>query len=264
MVLLSSNSLCVSSGSDEVFYVRVADSTERVDDSAEAEGGEGLFCIVLADLLEAPRQLPLNCLLGMDEAEECQLYGTKPEPYASRSPAAELTGRLPWLVGLLFFLTVSSAILEYYDGLLQKHLVIAFYLTALVGCGGNSGSQAASLILQGLATGDLAPTPRDIAVVLQKELIVGLGIAAVLSLGVLARITLLGGLLADGLLIAASMAVMVVFSVLFGAFVPLGLQRSGADPAKVSGPLLSTVIDIVGVLIACLTAEVFEALGAWS
>ena len=43
---------------------------------------------------------------------------------------------------------VSSAILEYYDALLQKHLVIAFYLTALVGCGGNAGSQAASLVLQ--------------------------------------------------------------------------------------------------------------------
>lgn len=267
-VLLSSNAVCVTSGNSEVFYVKV--ETAEVPARGKAVGadlgqdeGQGIFCISLADLLQAPRQMPVNCLLEDGSTEECELYGSTPEPYTSRGVVMELQGRLPWLVGLLAFLTVSSAILEYFDGLLQKHLVIAFYLTALVGCGGNSGSQAASLVLQGLATGELAPTTGDILKVLQKELGVSLGISAVLSVVVMLRILLFGGLVADALTIAAAMAVTVVFSVVFGAAAPLLLQRLGLDPAKVSGPLLSTVIDIFGVVFACASAQFFEAAGAF-
>lgn len=257
-ILLSSNAVCMSSGKDDVFYVKVAPKEDVAGSSVD---DNELFCISLEDVLQAPRQLPLNCILESEASEECQLYGALPEPYITRGPLPELMGRLPWLVGLLFFLTVSSAILEFYDALLQRHLVIAFYLTALVGCGGNSGSQAAALVLQGLATGELAPSWDDIRRVLEKELLVSFGIAAVLSVGVFARIALWGSPVGDAITIALSMAVMVLFSVLFGAAAPLVLQRLGADPAKVSGPLLSTVIDIVGVLVACWSAQLLEALG---
>jgi len=259
--LLKTNALCVESDGGEVFYVRVAGG-----DIPPSEAGNGLFCISLADLLDAPRQMPLDCLLGdgqEDDKEECELYGSTPEPYVGRSPMTELTGRMPWLVGLLFFLTVSSAILEYYDDMLQRHLVIAFYLTALVGCGGNAGSQASSMVLQALATGELAPTNDDISRVLRKELLVALGVAAVLSIGVGLRIALFGGTMTDAVTIAGAMGLTVVFSVLFGAFSPLALQRMGADPAKVSGPLLSTVIDIVGVVVACASGLLVEALGGF-
>lgn len=113
--------------------------------------------------MEAPRQMPLECLLGGGDVEECDLYVNLPEPYIDRTAAMELTSRLPWLFVLLGFLTVSAGILEYFDALLQRHLVIAFYLTALIGCGGNAGSQASSLVLQELATGELVPTTADVA-----------------------------------------------------------------------------------------------------
>lgn len=259
--LLSTNAVCAKSGVGEVFYVKVTSGEGERETGPEADG---VFCISLADLLEAPRQMPLDCLIGSrDDLEECQLYEFAPEPYATRGVVAELASRLPWLVGLLAFLTVSSAILEYFDALLQRHLVIAFYITALVGCGGNSGSQAASLILQALATGELAPTAEDMGNVLRKELLISLGIAAVLSTGVAARILLFGGAAGDAITISLAMAVTVIFSVVFGAFAPLGLQRAGADAAKVSGPLLSTVIDIVGVVVACASAALLEAAGVW-
>lgn len=259
-ILLSSNAICVEEGVDgeeRVFYVQVLSEATEV-----AEAKASVACISLADLLEAPRHLPLGCLLD-EEKEECELYAVVPEPYKEKSVESELSGRLPWLVGLLVFLTVSSAILEYYDGLLQKHLIIAFYLTALVGCGGNAGSQAASLVLQALATGELVPNLKDLGSVLWKELQVSLGIAFVLAAGVALRILLFGGPMSDAAAIAVAMAITVSFSVIFGASAPLVLKRLGADPAKVSGPLLSTVIDIAGVLVACLSALLFEALGIW-
>jgi len=254
-ILLRSNAVCVGDAPDGVFFVKVAQNDDTQD--------PGLACINLADLLEAPRQLPLDCLLGLGNKEECDLYSSAPEPYVGKSVQTELYGRLPWLLGLLVFLSVSSAILEFFDVLLQKHLIIAFYLTALVGCGGNAGSQAASLVLQALATGELVPTFGDLWRVLRKEVLVALGIAATLSLGIAGRILLFGGSAVDALAIALAMAVTVAFSVLFGASAPLLLQRAGADPAKVSGPLLSTVIDIAGVLVACLSAQLLEAVGAW-
>eukprot|EP00930_Biecheleria_cincta_P104523 TRINITY_DN96883_c0_g1_i1.p1 TRINITY_DN96883_c0_g1~~TRINITY_DN96883_c0_g1_i1.p1 ORF type:complete len:388 (-),score=62.86 TRINITY_DN96883_c0_g1_i1:217-1380(-) len=260
-ILLRSNALCIEAGDPEdgVFYVRLCSQEED-----PAGKSAGLFCISLRDLLEAPRNMPLVCLLGSGDPEQCDLYSSGPEPYTDKDALSELASRLPWLAGLLIFLTVSSAILEYYDAMLQRHLVIAFYLTALVGCGGNSGSQAAALVLQALATGELVPSWGDIFRVLRKELLVALGIAVALSVGVGVRILLFGGPLSDALAIALSMAVTVLFSVVFGACAPLFLQRLGANPAKVSGPLLSTVIDIAGVLVACVTGQLLEALGAWS
>jgi len=258
--LLMSHSVCIENEKGRSIYVKVIDGT--VVNSSEAlksSSTDGYACIQLADLLDAPRELPLSCLIGEDESEECAGYGNLPDPYNESGPVFELTSRLPWLVVLLAFLTVSSAILEYYDALLQRHLVIAFYLTALVGCGGNSGSQAAALVMQGMATGELAPTARDVGTVLGKELIIALGIAAVLCTGISMRILLFGGSPADALLIAVAMALTVVFSVVFGAVSPLLLQRAGLEPAKISGPLLSTAIDIVGVLVACLSASLLEA-----
>eukprot|EP00419_Tripos_fusus_P046927 CAMPEP_0172838926 /NCGR_PEP_ID=MMETSP1075-20121228/28215_1 /TAXON_ID=2916 /ORGANISM="Ceratium fusus, Strain PA161109" /LENGTH=370 /DNA_ID=CAMNT_0013682507 /DNA_START=61 /DNA_END=1173 /DNA_ORIENTATION=+ len=260
--LLKSHSVCVENEEGRLMYVKVTDG--KAAGSSEAlnqPSDSGYACIELADLLEAPRETPLSCLIGKDESEECTMYGSLPEPYNELRPLPELASRLPWLVGLLAFLTVSSGILEYYDDLLQRHLVIAFYLTVLVGCGGNSGSQAAALVLQGMATGELAPTAQDAGNVLCKELIIALGIAAALCTGVSIRILLFGSSPGDAFLIALAMAVTVVFSVGFGAVAPLALQRAGLEPAKVSGPLLSTVIDIVGVLAACLSAALLESVG---
>ncbi|CAK0833878.1 unnamed protein product [Prorocentrum cordatum] len=94
-----------------------------------------------------------------------------------------------------------------------------------------------------------------------EELIVGLGAALALSLGVAARMALVGSPPEDAVLIAIAMAATVLFSVLFGALTPLMLKRIGLDPAKVSGPLLSTTVDIFGVLAACVSAQLLEAAG---
>jgi len=263
--LLRSHSVCVERGDGHSIYLKINDGeVAGSSDALKQSSDSGYACLQLADLLDAPREMPLSCLIRDDESEECMVYGSLPEPYNELGPLSELTSRLPWLVGLLAFLTVSSAILEYYDDLLKRHLVIAFYLTALVGCGGNSGSQAAALVLQGMATGELAPTARDVWAVLGKELVIGLGIAAALCTGVSIRILVFGGSPADAILIALAMAMTVIFSVIFGAIAPLALQRAGLEPAKISGPLLSTVIDIVGVLVACLSAALLETTGMFN
>lgn len=261
--LLRKSTICVDTdGGETLLYVRVAGTGAA---ASTEETREGLCCIALTDLLEAPRQMPLRCLLGIDEedGEECELYDSPSDSYTSRGAMAELVERLPWLLGLMAFLTVSSAVLESYDYLLQRHLIIAFYLTALVGCGGNSGSQSASMVLQSMARGELLPTADAVWSVLQKELIVALGVAAVLASGVAARIALFGGSNGDALTIAAAMAMTVVFSTVFGAMTPLLLKRLGVDPAKVSGPLLSTVIDIVGALIAVFSGFLVESAGGF-
>eukprot|EP00929_Paragymnodinium_shiwhaense_P119204 TRINITY_DN91084_c0_g1_i1.p1 TRINITY_DN91084_c0_g1~~TRINITY_DN91084_c0_g1_i1.p1 ORF type:complete len:425 (+),score=39.51 TRINITY_DN91084_c0_g1_i1:79-1353(+) len=262
--LLCANAVCINRDGDDVFFVRVttADDSEQVAEATPAAVGEDLCCLSMADLLDAPRNMPLNCLID-DSQEECDLYQTVGDSYTSRSVVSELTSRLPWLVGMLGFLSVSAAILEFYDDILHRHLVIAFYLTALVGCGGNAGSQACAVILQALATGEVVPAVKDIISVMRKELQVSLGIAAILSAGVAGRIFFFGGSIEDAAMIAVAMAITVSFSVVFGAAVPLLLTRAGVDPAKVSGPLLSTTVDIAGVLVACYSAQLLESLGVY-
>eukprot|EP00913_Durusdinium_trenchii_P032757 g30665.t1 len=240
-ILLSSNAICVKEvntedGREDVFYVQVTGPSEAGDPKFAARfalGSPG-FCRLRR------ATCPLGACWMMEKKSVNSIL------YKEKNVESELSGRLPWLVGLLFFLTVSSAILEYFDGLLQQHLIIAFYLTALA-----------------LATGELVPSLSDLASVLLQELQVSLGIALVLAGGVALRIVLFGGTPIDAAAIALAMAITVTFSVIFGASAPLILQRLGADPAKVSGPLLSTVIDIAGVLVACLSALAFQALGLW-
>jgi len=230
-ILLRSNAVCVGDAPDGVFFVKVAQNDDTQD--------PGLACINLADLLEAPRQLPLDCLLGLGNKEECDLYSSAPEPYVGKSVQTELYGRLPWLLGLLVFLSVSSAILEFFDVLLQKHLIIAFYLTALVGCGGNAGSQAASLVLQALATGELVQSPESLGASCCSEarLSMHLQSPSPWPLRWLSPFSLVP--------------------------VPLFSCSGRGQIQRRSAGLCSPQSSTLQVLVACLSAQLLEAVGAW-
>lgn len=170
-----------------------------------------------------------------------------PELVYSRSSVWDLwSARVRWLVILIVGAMFSSTILEGFQNTLQAITALTFYITILLGAGGNTGNQSSTIIVRALATGDIRG--RDWWRILLKELSVGvlLGITLAALLSVKILIDGHGEIL---LVVAASLAVLMTMTNILGALLPIGIKKIGLDPALISNPLIATLSDITGLLI---------------
>ena len=166
------------------------------------------------------------------------------EPFSTR-----LRKRAGVLVGLLIFQSCSSAILASFEKLLQRHPVVIFFLTMLVGAGGNAGNQAAVLVIRGLATGEI--TARSYARYLLGECQMALAIAVPMVIAGYCRVKSVGGHSErDAIAIAASLLSIVISSVIIGSVLPFVLHRMRVDPAH-AGATIQVIMDLAGVCITC-------------
>lgn len=170
-----------------------------------------------------------------------------PELVYSKSGVWALwSARVRWLVILVVGAMFSSTILEGFQNTLQAVTALTFYITILLGAGGNTGNQSSTLIVRALATGDVRG--RDTLRILGKEfavgLLLGLTLAVLLSIKVL--IDGYGEIL---LVIGSSLAVLMTVTNMLGAVLPIGIKKLGLDPALISNPLIATLSDITGLLV---------------
>jgi len=154
--------------------------------------------------------------------------------------------RIGWLVILVFVNLVSSGVIAAYEDILAAAITLAFFLPLLIDSGGNTGAQAATLIIRALATGEV--TLSQWWKVILKELAIGLALGLTMALagGILGYFR--GG--ADiGLIVGLSMLCIVIITNLVGVLLPFLLTRLRLDPAVASSPLITTVADASGLLI---------------
>jgi len=159
------------------------------------------------------------------------------------------THRCGWLVALMIVQSLSAEVLESFKVLLRDHPNIIFFLTMLVGAGGNSGAQSAALAVRKMA---LHQNVR-----LSEQLLMGCKLAPVLAIVVIVRCVCFGGVsLIESGTIAAALAIIVVFAVLIGTALPLLLDRCSIDPAH-SIATIQVLMDIFGVCIMCFMGVLF-------
>ncbi len=151
--------------------------------------------------------------------------------------------RAKWLVGLLFFQSCSGFILSRNEILLQDHPVIIYFLTMLVGAGGNAGNQASVRVIRGLALGTLNPETQS--QFLSRELRMAFALSLILSLAGFFRATLFHTPLPETMAITLALSMIVFSSICLGAVLPLLLQKIGIDPAH-SSTSIQVVMDILG------------------
>lgn len=179
-------------------------------------------------------------------------------PTASSSSAAHesfghrLKKRAGLLIGLLVFQSFSSFILSTYEELIKDHTVVVFFLTMLVGAGGNAGNQAAVLVIRGLATGEI--TLRSSGRYIWEEAKMALAIALLMVLAGYFRVVAFQYSERDALAITTSLFAIVLSSVVLGASLPLLLHRFGLDPAH-AGATIQVIMDLAGVLITCMVCS---------
>lgn len=154
--------------------------------------------------------------------------------------------RVSWLSSLVIVGVISGISVAIFESTIAETLALIFFLPLTIDSGGNAGSQSATLMVRALATGVVKLS--DWANLLIKELIVSLALG--LTLGAVVSII---GLLKGGLIIAfiigLAMVLIVIVGSTIGMCLPFILTKLGADPATSSGPLITSVADIFGILI---------------
>lgn len=154
--------------------------------------------------------------------------------------------RVLWLVLLVFGNLFSGAGIAAFEETIAAHIALVFFLPLLVDSGGNAGAQSATLMVRGLATGEVVMA--DWLRMLGRECGVALALGATMAVAVASLGMLRGG--ADiAFIVASSMLVIVLIGSLIGMSLPFLLSRINLDPATASGPLVTSVADAVGVLI---------------
>ncbi|EWG98449.1 magnesium transporter [Halomonas sp. BC04] len=154
--------------------------------------------------------------------------------------------RIVWLVLLVFANIFSGAGIAYFEETIEAYIALVFFLPLLVDSGGNAGSQAATLMVRGMATGDVRS--RDWARLLGREVFVAIGLGLTMALAV----SVVGVFRAGteiALVVAISMVLIVIVGSLIGMILPFILNRLGWDPATASAPLVTSIADASGVLI---------------
>ncbi len=154
--------------------------------------------------------------------------------------------RIVWLLLLVFGNLISGAGIAYYEETIAAYVVLVFFLPLLIDSGGNAGSQAATLVIRSMATGDVALS--DWRKLLLKEVAVASG----LGLTMAAAVSVIGayrGGFDIAWVVALSMICIVMTGSLVGLCLPFILDRLDWDPATASAPLVTTIADASGVLI---------------
>jgi len=157
--------------------------------------------------------------------------------------------RIPWLILLLLAGTVTTNVLSFFEPLTIAATFLIWFVPVITQTGGNSGTQSSTLMIRGLATGEIHF--RDLGRVIGKEVIVGALMGLVLGGVILARGVFLppGIEILPAVAVGASLVFVVLFSSIIGAIAPLVIHRLGADPTVMAGPLMATIIDVAGLTI---------------
>lgn len=195
-------------------------------------------------------------VLTEEQAEDVQKMGALApiaEGYFDASFAKYVRRRAPWLLILFIGSYFTASAMERFDDVLSAVTQLAFYVPLLISTGGNSGSQSATLVIRGLAVGDIQSG--DWWRVLLRELGQGLTLGLLLAAFGVLRVLLAGDGTAFAVLISFVIVSIVTAGCVIGAMLPLLLHRLGVDPATSSGPFIATLSDVVGIVVYLATAR---------
>ena len=230
----------------------------RADEDREVAAG----LMTRYDLLSLPVVDSANRLLGIithddfveiveeETTEDIQLMGGSAPldgPYLEIPVVNVARKRVGWLMLLFITGTLTGTVMRWFADELEAVVALAFFIPLLIGTGGNAGSQTTATIIRSIAVGDVRW--RDGMAVLWHELRIGILLGAAMGLFGFVRAILWGTGYNVGFAVAASLLVVVIWAVTVGSLLPLLANKLRFDPAMVSGPLMSTLVDATGLLI---------------
>jgi len=177
------------------------------------------------------------------------------DPYMNTGFLPMVRKRAGWLSLLFLGETLTATAMGYFEGEIQRAVVLALFVPLIISSGGNSGSQAASLVIRAMALDEIRL--RDWWRVMRREIGAGLALGSILGMIAMLRIMLwpnrevLYGehFFLVGLTVSCSLVGVVLWGTLTGSMLPFILRRLGFDPAVSSAPFVATLVDVTGLVI---------------
>ncbi len=185
------------------------------------------------------------------------------DTYSSTSIWGMIKKRIGWLSVLFIGQMFTATAMDFFQGEIQKAIVLIAFIPLIISSGGNSGSQASTLIIRALALGEI--TLKSWLFVFRREILTGFILGLILALIGFIRITFWQFFVHDygtqwllvGLTVSFSLVGVVAWGSLMGAMLPFLLKKMGLDPATSSAPFVATLVDVTGIIIYFSMAMLF-------
>lgn len=172
-----------------------------------------------------------------------------------KNPLQAAKKRLPWLLILLFLGMFTANIIGMFEATLDQVALLAVFIPLIAGMAGNSGTQALAVAVRGIATGDIEEQSK--LKLLFREAGTGLITGVISGIVVVLLVYFWKGDILIGLLVGAAISSSILVATIAGSFIPLLIHRMKIDPAVASGPFITTINDIISILIYLGLATTF-------
>jgi magnesium transporter len=173
--------------------------------------------------------------------------GALDRPYFENRISMVVRKRIGWLLLLFVAETFTGTVLRHYEGELAAVVALSFFIPLLIGTGGNAGAQTVTTIIRSLALGEIRMM--DAWRVLGRELTTGVTVGVLIGSIAFGRALLWGAHLPLAATVAITILVICTWSTTIGSLIPIAAQRLGVDPAVLSAPLITTLVDATGLVI---------------
>jgi magnesium transporter len=248
--LMDHRFVALNATDDQELAIRVFKDYDRVSLPVVNEEGILLGIVTFDDIMDVVEE---------ESTEDFHKFGSLQKPIINPLEAPTLhlfRERIFWLAALLFVNIFSGAVLSSFESVIQSVVSLVFFLPLIIDSAGNAGSQTASLMIRSLATGDVHL--KDWYRLVGKELIVSflLGIAMAVGIAAIAHFRSPDIIY----IVALTMLLVVMIGSLIGLLLPFIFTKLKLDPATASAPLITSIADILGILIYFSLASHFLGL----
>ncbi|MBI2822817.1 MAG: magnesium transporter [Acidobacteria bacterium] len=239
--IMNPDTIAVNTGADQEEVARLISMYNFLAVPVVDDAHRILGIVTVDDVLD---------VVSEEQSEDLQrISGMEPleNPYFRVTPLAMVRKRASWLVAIFIGELFTGTALRHYDSAIAAARMLVFFVPLIISSGGNSGSQSATLVVRGLATGEI--TLRQWLKVLGRELLVGSMLGIILGAVAFGRALMWGNGLLVAFAVASTLLAVVTMGTLVGAMLPIFFKRVGFDPAVSSTPFIATLVDVSGIII---------------
>jgi len=180
--------------------------------------------------------------------------GALDRPYFHNPILRVVRKRIGWLLLLFVAETFTGTVLRFYESELAAVVALSFFIPLLIGTGGNAGSQTVTTIIRSIALGEIHL--KDAGRVLGRELATGVIIGLLIGGVAFGRALLWGAHMPLAFTVSLTVIAICCWSTTVGSLIPIAAERFGVDPAVLSAPLITTLVDATGLVIYFSIAKV--------
>ncbi|PYR36879.1 MAG: magnesium transporter [Acidobacteria bacterium] len=234
---------------DQETAVRVFRAEDRVALPVTDTAGILIGIVTVDDVLDVAEQAATEDIqrLGGSEALD--------EPYMTIAFRRMVQKRAGWLTALFIGEMLTATAMGFFEHEIERAVVLALFVPLIISSGGNSGSQASTLVIRALALGEV--TLGDWWRVMRREIGAGLALGTILGTIGFLRITIWSAFsplygehwFLVAMTVSVALVGVVLWGTLIGSLLPFGLRRLGFDPAASSAPFVATLVDVTGLVI---------------